>query len=71
VNAVCAEMPARKPAKAPSARVEAIVARNAAVAVVFRRGPVALRPHAQVESADVNGMKFEPIAAPKRALKWP
>jgi hypothetical protein len=32
-------MPGKKAAKAPPARVEAIVARNAHVAVIFRRGP--------------------------------
>jgi hypothetical protein len=34
------KMPAKKPAKAPpAARVEAIIARNAHMAVIFRRGP--------------------------------
>jgi hypothetical protein len=32
-------MATSKPRKPPSARVEAILARNAPVAVVFRRGP--------------------------------
>jgi hypothetical protein len=36
------KMPARKPAKALPARVEAIIARNANVAVIFRRGPTRL-----------------------------